>query len=128
MRADSVAIPIPRASKEPWLRESRGSALQQLSCVPLPCGGRSCPSDAVSASHRIWPGSPSTPSQHWYPAAWGQKLLRQVPVVPTANLATKAGICKSGAGEAGLQHIALRSSSYRGQSWSLPPQLPRASH
>ena len=108
MRADSVAIPIPRVPKEPQHRESRGSALQQLSCVPRPSAGRSCPYDGVSASDCIWPGSPSTPSRHWCPAAWGQKLVREVPVVSAANPATKAGICRSGAGEAGFATCCLK--------------------
>lgn len=119
----SVAIPIPRAPKEPQHRETRGSALQQLTCVPRPSAESSCPSDRVSASDCIWPGSSSTPPRHQCPAGWSQKLVREVPVVPTANPATKAGICRSGAGESGLQHTALRSSSSHGQSWSLPPQL-----
>jgi len=57
------------------------------------------------------------------PAARGQKLVTEVPVVPAANPAMAAGICRSGAGEAGLQSAALRSSSAgAGLSHPSPPR------
>lgn len=99
----------------------KGLCTTAVELCARPSAGRSCPSDGVSASDCIWPGSSSTPSRHQCPAGWGQKLVREVPRVPTANPATKAGICRSGAGETGLQHATLRSSSSHGQSWSLPP-------